>query len=224
MKYFVRFFVITLLVLLCTNAQADSSQIRFINLKVILNDSKAGKEAQDFLKESAKANINKFKETEDSLKQQETDLISKKNFLSKEDYKKMADNLRKNVRGYQKERDSKLQKISKLRSEARSKLISEIKITVIQIPRHHNKIIKIEIFGKITDYRILCKKNNNDAYNDWQKADFKVNIIGYSCKHTDVVKKSFNKQIISLLPGGPFSADPIFIDEQFDYKKKFQLK
>ena len=97
-------------------------------------------------------------------------------------------------------------------------------LTVIQIPRHHNKIIKIEIFGKITVYRILCKKNNNDAYNDWQKADFKVNIIGYSCKHTDVVKKSFNKQIISLVPGGPLSADPIFIDEQFDYKKKFQLK
>ena len=39
----------------------------------------------------------------------------------------MADNLRKNVREYQKERDSKLKKISTLRTEARSKLISEIK-------------------------------------------------------------------------------------------------
>ena len=75
MKYYVRFFVITSLVLLCTYAQADNSQIRFINLKVILNESKAGKEAQDFLKKSAETNINKFKETEDSLKQQETDLI-----------------------------------------------------------------------------------------------------------------------------------------------------
>ena len=138
MKYFVKFFVITLLVLLCTYAQADCSLIRFINLKVILNDSKAGKEAQDFLKESAKANINKFKETEDSLKQQETDLISKKNVLSKEDYKKMADNLRKNVRGYQKERDSKLQKISKLRSEARSKLISEIKPILAEYTKENN--------------------------------------------------------------------------------------
>ena len=78
MKYFVKFFVITLWVLLCTYVQADNSQIRFINLKVILNESKAGKEAQDFLKKSAQANINHFKKTEDSLKQQETDLISKK--------------------------------------------------------------------------------------------------------------------------------------------------
>ena len=138
MKYFVRFFVITLLVLLCTYAQADSSQIRFINLKVILNESKAGKEAQGFLKKSAQANINKFKETEDSLKQQETDLISKKNVLSKEEYKKMADNLRKNVRGYQKERDSKLKKISTLRSEARSKLISEIKPILAEYTKENN--------------------------------------------------------------------------------------
>ena len=138
MKYFVKFFVITLLVLLCTYAQADSSQIRFINLKVILNESKAGKEAQDFLKESAKANINKFRETEDSLKQQETDLISKKNVLSKEEYKKMADNLRKNVRGYQKERDNKLKKISTLRSESRSKLISEIKPILSKYAKENN--------------------------------------------------------------------------------------
>ena len=138
MKYFVRIFVITLLVLLCTYAQADNSQIRFINLKVILNESKAGKEAQAFLKKSAQENINKFKETEDSLKQQETDLISKKNVLSKEEYKKMADNLRNNVRGYQKERDSKLKKISTLRSEARSKLISEIKPILNEYTNENN--------------------------------------------------------------------------------------
>ena len=138
MKYFVKFFVITLLVLLCTYAQADNSQIRFINLKVILNESKAGKEAQDFLKKSAQANINHFKKTEDSLKQQETDLISKKNILDKEEYKKMADNLRKNVRGYQKERDSKLKKISTLRTEARSKLISEIKPILAEYTKENN--------------------------------------------------------------------------------------
>ena len=110
----------------------------FIDMNKLLNQSKAGKEAQDFLKKSAEENINKFKETEDSLKQQETDLISKKNVLSKEEYKKMADNLRKNVRGYQKERDSKLQKISKLRSEARSKLISEIKPILAEYTKENN--------------------------------------------------------------------------------------
>ena len=112
MKYFVKFFVITLVVLLCTYVQADNSQIRFLNLKVILNESKAGKEAQEFLRKSAEKNVNKFKETEESLKKQEIDLISKKNVLSKEEYKKMADKLRNNVQEYQKERDSKLKKIS----------------------------------------------------------------------------------------------------------------
>ena len=37
----------------------------------ILNQSKAGKEAQEFLRKSAEKNVNKFKETEESLKKQD---------------------------------------------------------------------------------------------------------------------------------------------------------
>tara|TARA_B100000579_G_scaffold435025_1_gene457293 strand:+ start:2325 stop:2885 length:561 start_codon:yes stop_codon:yes gene_type:complete len=96
--------------------------------------------------------------------------------------------------------------------------------TILQLPRHYTKSIKIEALDDIIIYRILCKKNNNDAYKNWQKVNFKVNIIGKSCRHTDIVRKKFSKQIITLLPGGPISADPIFIDEKFNYKSKFKLK
>ena len=138
MKYLVKFFVITLVVLLCTYVQADNSQIRFLNLKVILNESKAGKEAQEFLRKSAEKNVNKFKETEESLKKQEIDLISKKNILSQEEYKKKADELRKNVQEYQKERDSKLKKISTQRTEARAKLIDEVKPILNEYTKENN--------------------------------------------------------------------------------------
>ena len=90
MKYFVKFFVITFLVFLCTSIQAADIKILFIDLKAVLNDSKAGKKAQDFLKSSAEKNIARFKKIEESLKEKETDLIAKKNDLSKEEYKKMA--------------------------------------------------------------------------------------------------------------------------------------
>ena len=64
--------------------------------------------------------------------------------LSKEEYKKMADNLRENVRKYQKERDSKLKKISTLRSEARSKLISEIKPILAEYTKENNISVVIK--------------------------------------------------------------------------------
>ena len=47
--------------------------------------------------------------------------------LSKEEYKKMANNLRKEVQNYQKERNDSLQKIARQRSTARSQLIEALK-------------------------------------------------------------------------------------------------
>ena len=99
-----------------------------------------------------------------------------------------------------------------------------IGLTLLQVPRHYNKNIEIELFDEVTIFRVLCDKNNNEEYKDWEKVKFKVNIIGFSCKHTIVVKKEFNKQTVILLPGGPHSTDPIFLDEKFNYKRKFLLK
>ena len=138
MKYFVKFFVITFFLLIYTNVQADNSQIRFINLKVILNESKAGKGAQDFLKKSAEEKIKQFKKDEDSLKKKEADLISKKNVLSKEEYKKMADILRKEVQQYQKNRDEKLRNLSKNRADARVKLIDVVKPILEDYTKENN--------------------------------------------------------------------------------------
>ena len=44
----------------------------------VLNESKAGKGAQDFLKKSFTDNQKKFTEIENSLKQEEGDLLTKK--------------------------------------------------------------------------------------------------------------------------------------------------
>ena len=138
MKYFVKFIVITFFLLTYTYANADNSQIRFLNLSVILNESKAGKEAQDYLKTTAEKNISKFKKTEDDLKEKEKDLIAKKSIITKEEYKKMAEDLRKKVQAYQVDRDTKLKKLAKQRAEARSKLISAIKPILVDYTKENN--------------------------------------------------------------------------------------
>ena len=51
MKYLVKFFVVTLVILICTHASAEQN-IAYIDMKIILNESKAGKGAQDYLKKS----------------------------------------------------------------------------------------------------------------------------------------------------------------------------
>tara|TARA_B110000196_G_C20833337_1_gene514815 strand:+ start:122 stop:646 length:525 start_codon:yes stop_codon:yes gene_type:complete len=125
MKYIVKFFVVTFLVLASTYTYAEQ-KIVYIDMKIVLNESKAGKEAQDFLQKSFKTNQKKFADLEKNLKKEENDLLSKKTILSKEDYQKKADGLRKKVIDYQSERRSSLDKIAVQRSNARKKLLAKV--------------------------------------------------------------------------------------------------
>ena len=93
MKYLVKFIVVTFFVLICTYSQAEQKTV-YLDMKYILNNCKAGKAAQDYLAKSFKDNQKQFQSTEKKLKEQETDLLAKKDDLSKEDYKKEADSLR----------------------------------------------------------------------------------------------------------------------------------
>ena len=95
-------------------------------MKKILNHSKAGKGAQDYLTKSFKENQKKFSNQQEELKKEEADLLGKKNVLSKEDYTKKADSLRKKVIDYQSARRAAVDKIAKQRKEAREDLLNQI--------------------------------------------------------------------------------------------------
>ena len=92
----------------------------------VLNESKAGKGAQDFLKKSFTDNQKKFTEIEKSLKQEESDLLTKKNILTKDEYNKKTDSLRKKVIDYQSQRRTALDKITTQRAQARETLLQKL--------------------------------------------------------------------------------------------------
>ena len=125
MKYLVKFFVVTLLLLICTQTSAEQ-KILYIDMKFILNNSNAGKGAQDFLQKSFKENQKKFSDEEKNLKKEENDLLNKKADLTKEEYQKKTDDLRKKVIDYQSQRRLSLEKIANQRTEARKKLLEKL--------------------------------------------------------------------------------------------------
>jgi len=138
MKYLVKFFVVTFFFIISTSAFAEQ-KIVFLDMKYVLNNSKAGKGAQDYLKKSISDNQKKFAETEKRLKNEEADLLGKKNDLTKEDYKKLSDVLRTKVIEYQKERKQVFDKITKQRSDARKKLL-EIVTPIMENYANENDI------------------------------------------------------------------------------------
>ncbi len=85
---------IILLLIYPFNLSADN-QVYFINLKKVLNESKAGNGAQAKLLKEFENQDKKFKNESNALKKQETELINQKKTLSAEDYKNKVSSLRK---------------------------------------------------------------------------------------------------------------------------------
>ena len=125
MKLLLKYFFVIFLILFCTNLFAQE-KIVVLDLKYVLNQSKAGKGAQDFLKKSYNDNIKKFQDIEKSLKKEEEDLLTKKTVLGKEEYTKKTDTLRKKVIDYRSQRRASMDKITTQRAESRATLIKSI--------------------------------------------------------------------------------------------------
>ena len=125
MKYFVKFFVVTFFLLISTHTFAEQ-KIVVLDLTYILNNSKAGKGAQDFLKKTFNENTKKFSDIEEALKKEESDLLAKKATLNKEEYTEKMNSLRKRSIDYQSERRAAIDKITTQRAEARQKLLEKI--------------------------------------------------------------------------------------------------
>jgi len=125
MEHLLKYFFITFLILFSTNVNAQD-KVAVLDLKYVLNESKAGKGAQDFLKKSYADKIKKFKDIETALKKEEEDLLSKKSVISKEEYTKKTDELRKKVIDYRSQRRAAMDKITTQRAESREILIKSI--------------------------------------------------------------------------------------------------
>lgn len=121
-KHIIYFFVIFLV--FPTNVSSDVPY--FVDFKFILNNSKAGGEAQTFLKKKLTNGFKKIKEKEKSIQKEEQVIITQKKVLSAEDYKKKVTALRNKVSNLQKERNSLLDEVAKQRSKARSDLLKAL--------------------------------------------------------------------------------------------------
>ena len=171
MKYLVKFFVVTFFLIASTSAFAEQ-KIVVLDMKYVLNKSKAGKGGQEFLENKFKDNAKKLNSMEKALKKEETDLLKKKDNLSKEDYSKKTDELRKKVIEYQALSRSSLDDLAKQRAEARNIMISKIEPILDSYINENNISL------------VLYKKN----------------VIGGSKEHdiTNIIVEKLNKEFPTL--------------------------
>jgi Skp family chaperone for outer membrane proteins len=156
MKYLVKFFVITFFFIVSTHAFAEQ-KIVVLDMKYVLNNSKAGKDAQEFLKKKYNDDSKKFSELEKSLKKEESDLLKLKASLTKEEYTKKSDALRKKVIDYQSQRRSSIDKLATQRLEARKTLMRQIEPILDAYIKENNISLVIDkknMVGGSTEYDV----------------------------------------------------------------------
>ena len=146
MKYPVKIFVI-IIFLFCNNLSYAENLIVYIDMEKILNESKSGMSINKQLEKIHKINIKEFKKIEDELKKKEESIIAQKNILSKEDYTKKIKILRDNANSYRKNRQEKINLLTKKRMESSSKLLSII-----------NPILSD--YSKVNNISIILQKKN----------------------------------------------------------------
>ena len=98
----------------------------YLDFKYILNESEAGKKAQDFLKKKLDNGFKELKNKEKKLQEEEKKIIEQKKLIKPEEYKSKVVSLRKDVSNLQKERNKLLEEVSKQRSKARSQLLKNL--------------------------------------------------------------------------------------------------
>ena len=116
--------IITIIFLNFETIKADIPY--FIDFKYILNQSVAGKKAQDQLKNKLNTGIEGIKKKEKNILEEEKKIIQQKKIISAEEYKKKLNELRSKVSSIQKERNVLLESISKQRTFAKNELLKNL--------------------------------------------------------------------------------------------------
>ena len=98
----------------------------FLDFKYILNNSDAGKKAQNFLQNKLEKGIENLKVKEKKIQEEEKKIIQQKKIISPEEYKKKVTELRKKVSSLQKEREILLTSVAKERKKAREILLKNL--------------------------------------------------------------------------------------------------
>ena len=138
--YILLFFIISL-------PSYSSEKIVYLDVEKIMQESIAGKNIIAKIKKKRETSISKLKKKEKEIVEKEKKLISQKNVLSEEEFKKKIQDLRLDISKYQKERNNASNDIARTRIKASTNLIK--KLTPI-----------LESYSKENSIRIIIQKKH----------------------------------------------------------------
>ena len=139
--------------------EAHSQNIVYVNLDKIIKNSKAGSELIKFYNDKNKEKIDKIKIEEQKIRDMEKSLISQKNILEAEEYKKKSDIVSNEIINFNKNNKKIMKELNLNKDKSIQLLIKDINIILEEYAINN----KIDII--MSSNQILIGKSNLDVTN-----------------------------------------------------------
>jgi len=128
------------------------SQVVYIDINKVLNESSAGKQAIKSLESEIKSKNINFTDTEKKLFNEEKNIIAKKNILSEQDYNNEVIKFRKKLNDYKVNKSNELKKLNEKKISVQNKFMEQINPIIADYASNNNISIVIRkehmIIGK----------------------------------------------------------------------------
>jgi len=128
------------------------SQVVYIDINKVLNESIAGKQAIKSLENEIKSKNKNFNDEEKKLLTEEENIIAKKNILSENDYKNEVVKLRKKINDYNIGKNKELKKLNEKKKSLQNKFMEKINPIIADYASNNNISIVIR-----KEYMIIGK-------------------------------------------------------------------
>ena len=102
------------------------AKIAYIDLNLILNKSDVGKFVNEHIEKIKKKNFSKYKEQEKELIKKEKLLISQKNILNEDEFKKKIVVLTDEVKKYRSDKKSAINRINKIKADYTKEILKSL--------------------------------------------------------------------------------------------------
>tara|TARA_B110001454_G_scaffold217968_1_gene244639 strand:- start:79 stop:600 length:522 start_codon:yes stop_codon:yes gene_type:complete len=106
--------------------------VYYLDLQKIMNESKAGHSIKNQLDKLHKDNLTQFEKTEKFLKEEEENILSKKNVIKKTDYETLVNELRVKVNDYRTSRKKIIDELNDKRLSTTKLLLQQINPIIAQ--------------------------------------------------------------------------------------------
>ncbi len=144
------FFII--IIFLKYNIAFSDEKIAFINLNYIMNNSISGKSINNYLNNMRNNKLKEFQEIENKIKEDENDIISKKNIIEENVYKTKVEDIKKRINEYKKKRQTFNKSLDENKIKYTNKLLEKLNPIISDYVEKNSIILvlpkKIVIVGK----------------------------------------------------------------------------